>query len=92
MAEVKTDLKMTENAFSSQEAALFAEQGRSNNIQRELDYLRMTNTNLLDRLEGLSVVSKAGAENIKQSLEALNEQNEYIRNLTMSMQLKTPLI
>ena len=56
-----------------------------------LDYFKSTNTNLLERLSELSVVSKSGAENIKKSLEALNEQNKYIKNLTTSMQRKDSL-
>ena len=52
---------------------------------------RSSNTNLLNRLSDLSVVSKFGAESIKKSLEALNEQNTYIKNLTGSMQRKDSL-
>ena len=37
------------------------------------------------------MVSKSGAESIKKSLEALNEQNRYIKNLTTSMQRKDSL-
>lgn len=53
--------------------------------EQQLDYFRSTNTNLLDRLADLSVVSKSGAESIKKSLEALNDQNIYIKDLTSSI-------
>ena len=43
---------------------------------------------MLDRLSDLSVLSQSGAENIKKSLEALNEQNKYIKDLTGRMQAK----
>ena len=46
-----------------------------------MNYVRATNTNLLERLSDLSVVSKTGAESIKQSLEAINEQSRYIKEL-----------
>jgi chemotaxis protein MotB len=57
-------------------------------VQEQLDYLKKTNTNLLDRLSDLSVVNKTGAENMKKSLEALNEQSKYIKDLTSSVQRK----
>ncbi|MEZ4849375.1 MAG: hypothetical protein R3B93_12315 [Bacteroidia bacterium] len=44
-----------------------------------MEYFKSTNTNLLDRLADLSVVSKSGAESIQKSLQALNEQNKYIK-------------
>lgn len=53
--------------------------------EQQLEYFRSTNTNLLDRLADLSVVSKSGAESIKKSLEALNDQSKYIKDLTSSI-------
>jgi chemotaxis protein MotB len=53
-----------------------------------MEYFKSTNTNLLERLSDLSIVSKSGAESIKKSLEALNEQNKYIKDLTSTMQRK----
>jgi chemotaxis protein MotB len=60
-------------------------------LQEQLDYLKKTNTNLLDRLSELSVVNKTGAENMKKSLEALNEQSKYIKDLTNNVQRKDSL-
>lgn len=57
-------------------------------LEKEMEYFKSTNTNLLDRLADLSVVSKSGAQSIKKSLEALNEQNKYIKDLTTSMRQK----
>ena len=50
-------------------------------LQAQIDYLKKTNTNLLDRMSDLSIVSKSGAESIKKSLETLNEQTKYTNNL-----------
>jgi chemotaxis protein MotB len=41
-----------------------------------------------DRLSDLSVVSRAGAENIKKSLEALDRQNKYVQDLNRSIRQK----
>jgi len=50
--------------------------------------MKKTNTNLLDRLSDLSVINKSGAESIRKSLEALNDQGKYIKDLNSSMQRK----
>jgi chemotaxis protein MotB len=60
-------------------------------LEQEIEYFKSTNTNLLDRLADLSIVSKSGAQSIKKSLEALNEQNKYIKDLTSSMRQKDSL-
>lgn len=57
-------------------------------LQAQIDYLKKTNTNLLDRMSDLSIVSKSGAESIKKSLETLNEQTKYTNNLNASIQRK----
>jgi chemotaxis protein MotB len=57
----------------------------------QLDYLKKTNTNLLDRLSELSVVNKTGAENMKKTLDALNDQSKYIKDLNASVQRKDSL-
>ena len=58
------------------------------NLQEQLDFVKETNTNLLDRLSDLSVVSVAGAQSIKASLETMNRQNAYIQDLNSSIQRK----
>lgn len=60
-------------------------------LEQQLEFLKKTNTNLLDRLSDLSVVSKAGAESIRKSLETLNDQSKYITNLNQSIQKKDSL-
>lgn len=57
-------------------------------MEKDLEYQKKTNTNLLDRLSDLSVVNKTGAESIKKSLEALNEQSKYIMDLNTNIQRK----
>ena len=70
------------------EANLANEKNKTKSVEQQAEYFKSTNTNLLERLSDLSVVSKSGAESIKKSLEALNEQNKYIKDLTSSMQRK----
>ena len=61
---------------------------QASDLQAQIDYLKKTNTNLLDRMSDLSIVSKSGAESIKKSLETLNEQTKYTNNLNASIQRK----
>lgn len=62
--------------------------GRIKELEDQIDYLKKTSTNLLERLSDLSVVSKTGAESIRKSLESLNEQSRYIKNLNDKVQRK----
>jgi len=87
----KNDLKLCENEQIIAETNLANEKNKVDKLESQLEYFKSTNTNLLERLSDLSVVSKTGAESIKKSLEALNEQNKYIKNLTTSMQRKDSL-
>ncbi len=64
------------------------EQSKTNILDQQMNYYQSTNTNLLDRLTDLSVVSKTGAESIRKSLDAINDQNKYIKDLTSAMRAK----
>lgn len=86
--QCEMELKTSMNERLVLETNFANEQNKSKNLQQQMEYFKSTNTNLLDRLSDLSVVSKSGAESIKKSLEALNEQNIYIKDLTSSMQRK----
>ena len=57
-------------------------------LEDQMSYLQNNNTNLLKRLEDLSIISQSGAESIKKSLDAMNEKDKYIKNLTSSIQRK----
>lgn len=87
----ENDLKSCESNQIVLETTLANEKSKVSKLDSQLDYFKSTNTNLLERLSDLSIVSKSGAESIKKSLEALNEQNKYIKNLTTSMQRKDSL-
>ncbi|MES2796831.1 MAG: OmpA family protein [Bacteroidota bacterium] len=96
--ELKSELTDTEKQGLELRAELKGKQVElvnTNNqvklLQEQIDYLKKTNTNLLDRLSELSVVNKTGAENMKRTLDALNEQSRYIKDLTSSVQRKDSL-
>lgn len=70
------------------ENQLANEQSKTNILDQQMNYYQNANTNLLDRLTDMSVVSKTGAESIKKSLDAINDQNKYIKDLTSAMRAK----
>lgn len=84
----ETALKTSNNERLVLEANLANAKNKAKNLNQQMEYFKSTNTNLLERLSDLSIVSKSGAESIKKSLEALNEQNKYIKDLTSTMQRK----
>ncbi len=57
-------------------------------LQEQLHHEQNTNTSLLARLSDLSVISKAGAESIQNSLESINQQYAFIEDLTEKIQDK----
>jgi chemotaxis protein MotB len=87
----ENDLNSKQNELLIMETNLENEINKANKLETQIEYFKSTNTNLLARLSDLSVVSKSGAESIKRSLEALNEQNKYIKDLTTTMQRKDSL-
>jgi chemotaxis protein MotB len=60
-------------------------------LEEEVAYLKETNSNQMDLMEDLSIVSKTGAESIKQSLENMTEQYGHIKDLTSRIQSKDSL-
>jgi chemotaxis protein MotB len=80
-ASLQGEIKKRDADLETRTAAL-------KSIQEQLDYMKKTNTNLLDRLSDLSVINKSGAESIRKSLDALNEQGKYIKDLNSSIQKK----
>ncbi len=80
-ASLQGEIKKRDSDLETKTAAL-------KSIQEQLDYMKKTNTNLLDRLSDLSVINKSGAESIRKSLDALNEQGKYIKDLNSSIQRK----
>ncbi|MEA5459752.1 OmpA family protein [Arcicella sp. LKC2W] len=98
IAKVRTELRDCETSKITLESDLKNRAGeveakakQVKALEDQIDYLKKTNTNLLDRMSDLSIVSKAGAESIKKSLETLNDQSKYIKDLNSSVQRKDSL-
>jgi chemotaxis protein MotB len=81
-SQLKSELDTRNSEVAGLRSDINARDGQLRNMEDQIAFLKQTNTNLLDRLADLSVVSKSGAESIRKSLEALNEQSRYIQDLT----------
>ena len=94
LADLNNCDKMTtqlQSSIKSKDAELAGKVTQMADLQSQVDYLKKTSTNLLDRMSDLSVVSKQGAESIKKSLETLNEQTKYVNNINNSIRSKDSL-
>ena len=60
-------------------------------IREQLDNVRRTNSDLLNRMEDLSVISKEGAASIRESLAGFSSQTERVNELNRSIQRKDSL-
>jgi chemotaxis protein MotB len=84
VAKLNTDLRTSQVESESKNA-------RIKELGDQVDFLKRNNNALLDRMSDLSVISKEGAESIKKSMELMNSQGNYIRDLNTSIQRKDSL-
>ncbi len=77
--------------LAAKDSSIQTEKNQNSALNRELNYMRESNNSLLSRMTDLAVISKTGAESIKQSLQAINNQSSYIRDLNKSIQSKDSL-
>ncbi len=88
---IKAARESCEKEMTQKDADLASQKGRIKDLEEQLEYLKKTNTNLLDRLADLSVINQSSSESIKKSLDALNEQSKYIKDLNQSIRQKDSL-
>ncbi|MBK0401646.1 flagellar motor protein MotB [Adhaeribacter sp. BT258] len=60
-------------------------------MQSEIDNLKANSTALLNQLSNFSVISQQQADNIRQSIENINQKDAYIKNMQISLQKKDSL-
>ena len=96
--KAKNDLKEREKLLSASEAntkardkELTAKAKQIKNLEEQSEFLKKTNNKLLEKMTDLTMMTKAGAENIRKSVEALNEQNQYVESVNTVLQRKDSL-
>lgn len=60
-------------------------------LQDEVDYLKKNQNSLINQMSDLAILSKTGAESMKKSLEIMNEQSKYIKDLNLESSRKDSL-
>ena len=60
-------------------------------LEERIDFLKKNNTNMLDRLGDLSILSKNESDNVKNSLAKINKQDKYISGLQNAIARKDSL-
>ena len=98
VAKVKNEIKDRDKQILAYESAtktrnkeLEIRSKHIKNLDEQIDFLKKTNSKLLDRMTNLTLMSKAGADSMRKSMETINEQSQYIENITATIQRKDSL-
>lgn len=86
LMECETKRGSYQSQVDSKSSQLEAERAKVRSLQEQMELLKTTNTNLLERLADLSVVSREGAESIRKSLETLDKQTKMVNDLNQGIQ------
>lgn len=87
-ARVQTDLRNCEDFSARQKANM---QTEIDALKKENAFLKENNSNVLNQLKDLSVLSATQAESVKKSLENLGAKDAYIQDLQSAMARKDSL-
>jgi chemotaxis protein MotB len=87
-ARVQSDLRNCEDFSARQKANM---QTEIDALKKENAFLKENNSNVLNQLKDLSVLSATQAESVKKSLENLGAKDAYIQNLQSAMARKDSL-
>lgn len=98
ISKVKNELKDRDKQLFAYESATKTRNKELDNrskhiksLDEQIDFLKKTNSKLLDRMTNLTLMSKAGADSMRKSMETINEQSQYIENITSAIQRKDSL-
>ena len=84
-AKLQGDLKACNDQTASLTSQKNALQGQVDELNKQVAFLRENNTQALQQLQDMSVISGAQAESIKKSLENIGAKDAYIRDLQQAM-------
>ncbi|MFL5739806.1 MAG: OmpA family protein [Flavisolibacter sp.] len=82
------ELNANKQSLETEVAALKKE---SVDLNTQIDYLKKNNTQALQQLEDMSVISKQQSESIKKSMENIGAKDSYIQTLQQQMAYKDSL-
>jgi chemotaxis protein MotB len=85
LTKCRTDnssLTASKQSLESENAGL---KKQTDDLAKQVDYLKANNTQALQQLQDMSVISKQQAESIKQSMENIGAKDSYIQTLQQQM-------
>ena len=88
ISDLQKQLQDSNSKLKKAQDDLAAANVKLKSMEDQLMILKNTNNSLIDQLNNLQVISKTGAESIKRSIDAINSQSQYIKDLTQQMQYK----
>jgi chemotaxis protein MotB len=91
LAECEKKFGQKSSAYEALAAELEKAKAKIDELNKEVDYQKATSGKLLDQLSALSVISKEGAESIRQSLETIDKQSRDISLLNSQIRSKDSL-
>jgi chemotaxis protein MotB len=89
--QLKKDVQTCETEMMRLKAELDAKNRELELSKQESVMLKKNNAVMIHQLEDLSIISKTGAESIKKSMEVLNQQSQYIKDLNQRAARKDSL-
>ena len=89
--QLKKDVQACETEMMRLKAELDAKNRELELAKQETEMLKKNNTQMVNQLEDLSIISKTGAESIMKSMEVLNQQSQYIKDLNQRASRKDSL-
>ena len=85
------DLNKCENARANFKTQLDEKDKQINDLNQQVSFLKTNNTQVLNQLENMSVISGSQAESIRKSMENIGMKDAYIHNLQSSLAKKDSL-
>lgn len=85
---LSAELSTAKSELDACDTELGLTQSQLESARTDLDYWKAHSTNLLERMSQLAILSQSEAENVKKSLEKIDEQDQYIKQLTSAASRK----
>lgn len=90
-AQINEALKNCQTLSKENERKLTEYANENQYLKKQVDYMKENNTQVLGRMQDLSVLNSTQAESVKKSLDKISQQDGFIRDLQSSMARKDSL-
>jgi chemotaxis protein MotB len=90
-SKAQDELNRCENARANFKTQLDEKDKQITDLNQQVDFLKKNNSQVLNQLENMSVISGSQAESIRKSMENIGMKDAYIQNLQSSLAKKDSL-